>query len=82
MATIATLRHEGRIIVLHDEINPNRSGRSLVPYEGKKVTFIGEEKNKVGLSGSYCGKDHGYYPWVIVNIDGNEMTISSFYLTK
>ncbi len=79
--TIAVLRTGTGFLHLQDHLNPERTRNLLFPLDAK-VDFIAEVHNSIGLSGSWCGKEAGYHPWVKVLINGVEKTISTFYLTK
>jgi len=49
---------------------------------GAPVKFIEPVRNKIGISGTWCGRQAGYCPWVIVEVNGERKLISSFYLTQ
>ena len=46
------------------------------------IKLIEPVRNEVGISGTWCGQEAGYCPWVVVEVVGKKETISSFYLRQ
>ena len=49
---------------------------------GVPIKFVEPVQNRIGISGTWCGKKAGYCQWVIVEVNGEKKLISSFYLTQ
>lgn len=80
MPILAVVQTGSKKYNLQDHFNIARSG-NLFP-ENAKIEFVKQVHNKIGVSGSWCGNDAGYHPWVIIKINGVEHLVSTYYLTE
>lgn len=80
MATIAKVTTGTRTLEIQDRFTARRIAGTGLPPDAK-IEFVKEVHNVIGVSGSWCGNEHGYHPWVVVKVDGVEKEISTYYLT-